>query len=128
MTTILEENKGIGYKVFNPDWTCRGFQYELGKTYTHDGNLNMCSSGFHFCEKLIDCFNYYDWNPKNKVAVVYFDKTQTIKENNGDKSCTKVLYISHELTWEEVMVACNIGIANTRRKLVTQILDRYERG
>lgn len=20
-----------GYKVFNPDWTCRDFQYEVGK-------------------------------------------------------------------------------------------------
>lgn len=21
------------YKVFNPDWTCKGFQYEIGKRY-----------------------------------------------------------------------------------------------
>lgn len=22
-----------GYKVFEPDWTCKGFQYEVGKTF-----------------------------------------------------------------------------------------------
>ena len=25
-----------GYKVFNPDWTCRGFQYEVGKIFEED--------------------------------------------------------------------------------------------
>lgn len=33
-----------GYKVFNPDWTCRGFQYEVGKTFKHDGNIKMCGA------------------------------------------------------------------------------------
>lgn len=28
-----EEFKMKGYKVFNSDWTCRGYQYEIGKTY-----------------------------------------------------------------------------------------------
>ena len=27
-----------GYKVFNPDWTCRNFQYEVGKTF--EGRCN----------------------------------------------------------------------------------------
>ena len=25
-----------GYKVFKPDWTCRGFQYSVGKTFEED--------------------------------------------------------------------------------------------
>lgn len=40
------------YKVFNPDWTCRGFQYEIGKTYVHNGDISMCQAGFHACKKM----------------------------------------------------------------------------
>ena len=48
-----------GYKGFEKDMTCRGFQYEAGKTYTTD-RAELCHSGFHFCEQLADCFDYYD--------------------------------------------------------------------
>ena len=37
-----------GYKVFNSDWTCRGFQYEVGKTYEEDVKPECCERGFHF--------------------------------------------------------------------------------
>ena len=46
------------YKGFNKDMTCRGFQYEEGKTYETD-KAELCSSGFHACENPLDCFNYY---------------------------------------------------------------------
>ena len=59
-----------GYKVFNPDWTCRGFQFEVGKTFTEDVTPVCCDRGFHFCTKAADCFKYYDFDPDNKVAEV----------------------------------------------------------
>ena len=31
-----------GYKVFNPNWTCRDFQYKVGKTYKHEGEIELC--------------------------------------------------------------------------------------
>jgi hypothetical protein len=34
-----------GYKVFEPDWTCRGFQYEVGKTFEEDVTPSCCNSG-----------------------------------------------------------------------------------
>ena len=50
------------YKAMNKDFSCRGFQYEIGKTYNlrRNQNLELCKRGFHFCDILANCFNYYD--------------------------------------------------------------------
>ena len=56
-----------GYKVFNPDWTCRDFKYEVGNTYEEDVDPSVCDKGFHFCKLPKDCFNYYLFDPNNKT-------------------------------------------------------------
>ena len=33
-----------GYKVFDPDWTCRGFRYEVGKTFEEDVMPKCCEA------------------------------------------------------------------------------------
>ncbi len=101
-----------GYKVFNSDWTCRGYQYEVGKTYEIAESPKCCKVGFHFCEKLADCFNYYLFDPNNKVAEIeaigeiHFDDTNS-------KCCTNKIVILKELTWAEVLDMCNTGKGNS---------------
>ncbi len=96
----------IGYKVFNSDWTCRGFQYEVGKVFEHNGNIEMCGAGFHFCQKASDCFNYYDFDSKNKVAEV---EAIGLVETQGNKSVTDKLKIVREISWQEVLTIVNTG-------------------
>lgn len=95
-----------GYKVFNPDWTCRDFRYEVGKTFKHDGNIEMCGAGFHFCQRLADCFNYYTFDSNNKVAEV---EATGLVETQDDKSVTNEIKIIRELTWHEVLDLANAG-------------------
>ena len=99
-----------GYKVFQSDWTCRDFQYEVGKTYHHEGSIGLCSSGFHFCERLVDCFNYYSFNPENKVAEIVATD-EVIK--GDDKSVTNNIEIVRELSWNDVLNLVNTGKGNT---------------
>lgn len=47
------------YKGFDKDLKCRGFQYEIGKTYEMEEEPILCKRGFHFCEKLTDVAPYY---------------------------------------------------------------------
>jgi len=97
-----------GYKVFNPDWTCRDFQYEVGKTFEDDVTPKCCSRGFHFCTKASDCFNYYSFNPENKVAEVL--ALGMVDTESGDtKCCTNKIQIVREISWQELLTIVNTG-------------------
>lgn len=101
-----------GYKVFNSDWTCKGYQFEVGKVFEEDIKPICCEQGFHFCENLIDCFNYYYFNPNNKVAVVE-SLGDIDREANGEKLCTNKIYIIEEISWHKVLDMINAGKGNT---------------
>ena len=90
-----------GYKGFESDMTCRGFQYEVGQTYEHDGDISLCESGFHFCRKMADVLNYYNGSDCRYAVVEALGKVI----NGGNKSVTDRIRIVRELTKAEVFDA-----------------------
>ena len=97
-----------GYKVFNPDWTCKGFQYEVGKIFEEDVKPDCCNRGFHFCTKASDCFNYYDFDPNNKVAEV-LALGEVDSHSDDTKCCTNKIQIVREISWLELLTIVNTG-------------------
>ena len=96
-----------GFKVFNPDWTCRDKQYTCPGAFEEDVTPSVCDRGMHFCKKAADCFNYYSFNPENKVAEVIAPADRTVED--GDKCATNYLEIVREISWQEVLEIVNTG-------------------
>ena len=101
-----------GYKVFNPDWTCKGKQYTCPGTFEEDVNPSVCNVDMHFCKNAADCFRYYDFDPNNHVAEVIAHGTVAEGE---DKCATNKLEIVREIPWAEVLEIVNTGKACTGR-------------
>ena len=80
----------IGYKGFNHDFTCRDFQYEVGKEYETDSAV-CCESGFHFCENPFDVFTYYPPSGNGKLRRYAEVEGSGEKDSDGQKiSCTHI--------------------------------------
>ena len=106
MAEVINVTSIKGYKVFNPDWTCRNFQYKVGETFIYNGNIDMCGKGFHFCQKASDCFYYYTFDSRNKVAEV---EAIGLVETRDDKSVTDKIKIVREIEWQELLTIVNEG-------------------
>lgn len=104
-----------GYKIFNPDWTCRDKQYTCPGEFKEDVKQMLCDAGMHFCPDLKDCFEYYPSDPNYHCAeVVALDEIV----QDGDECATNHLQIIREIPWNEVLKRVNqgkgcTGICNT---------------
>ena len=101
-----------GYKGFDKDLKCKGFQYEVGKEFELDGEIKICERGFHFCKELIDVMNFYDIKNGNRFCEI--EATGEITEDNEHKKyCTNKIKIIKEIPIEEVLKEVNSGYRNS---------------
>ena len=86
----MEEKKIIAYKGFDENLCCRGFQYEVGKEYEQEGEIECCKNGFHACTNPFDVLNYYDADGKNRFCEVEQSGTISTDDNNTKQSSSKI--------------------------------------
>ena len=82
------------YKAFNDDMTCRGFQYEVGKSYDTD-KAELCASGFHTCDYPLDLFSYYP--PSSRFAEVEIEDSTEPEKGADTKRASKHIEIKAEI-------------------------------
>lgn len=74
-----------GYKGFENSLRCRNFKYEIGKTFTVDGEIEICRHGLHFCPHPFYCFTYYspDMSRYARVSTNGIVKADVTYNQNG---------------------------------------------
>ncbi|EBI1933390.1 TPA: hypothetical protein ACGH0I_004941, partial [Salmonella enterica subsp. enterica serovar Kentucky] len=79
------------------DLKCRDFQFEIGKTFHHEGKVEACGSGFHACECPFDVFSYYPPAESRYAETISFGVID--REEIGDtKIASASITIKAELT------------------------------
>jgi hypothetical protein len=101
------------YKALNINMTCRGFKFEIGQKYIHDGDISLCDRGFHACKKCSDIFNYYSFDP-NLTIIAEVELSGTIIDDGGDKVCASEIVVLSTIDWGYALEnLCNTGNSNT---------------
>src|SRR6185437_7286967 len=101
----------ISYKGFNQDWTCRDYQFEVGKSYEMDGKIEACERGFHACEHPLNVFDYY---PPSLSRFAEVTQSGALARHDGD---TKIASA-------KITINCELSIGELVKRAVKYVFDR----
>ena len=113
------------YKGFKQDLTCRGYQFEIGKTFEHDGKVRACSSGFHSCEYPLDCFGYYP--PAESRYAETVAQGDISRDGSDSKIASASITIKAEVSVHQLVTRAIEWIwSKVDRSLEQQVMTGYQ--
>ena len=105
--------KIIAYKAMNPDMTCRGKKYEVGKTYFED-KADCCNKGMHACENPLDVLHYYPLKDSPRFFEVECGGNVDKSREDSKLACT------------ELTVKGEVNFAGLVRATVNAVFNRVK--
>jgi hypothetical protein len=91
-----------GFKGFDKDFKCRGFQFKEGKEYETD-KAKACEAGFHACEYPLDVFGYYD--PANSIFHEVEQSGKLDKNSDDSKVASTKIKIGVKIDFKAMIQA-----------------------
>ena len=122
---IEQENKTIiAYKGFNKDLKCRGFQYEVGNSYSlpEGETVNVCSKGFHACESPLEVLDYYFLDDDANISrfCEVEQSGELSKEENSTKVASSKIKIKAEIKFADLI---KLGVEWLKEKTSPEKVD-----
>jgi len=102
-----------GYKA-SYGGKCINLTYEVGKTYTFNGEIKICIRGFHFCKELKYVFDYYQNRKENDLIVFEIEVLGKVIDEY-DKSVTdkiKIVRILDKKEYDAFLQICEYDVNN----------------
>ena len=110
-----------GYKGFDKNFKCKDMQYEVGKEFSVDGELELCWNGLHFCKYPLDVFTYYGPST-SKFAEV--ESLGEVKNEGSDHHPGDA--IDSKVCTNKLKVCTEIGIPDLVYAAVDYIKDNFD--
>ena len=92
------------YKGFDKDLKCKGFQYEVGKSYEQEGEIECCMNGFHACKFPFAVFRHYVPGGNNRYCtVIQFGEMD--EDGEDSKIASSNIHIDEEIGIDGIIEA-----------------------
>ena len=92
-----------GFKATDKNMCCQpdtdkpAMQYQLGVWYEVEGDLEMCSNGFHFCPSMSGVWSFYSSAETRVFKVIAEDVLDEKKPGAENKCCTRRIMLTEEV-------------------------------
>jgi hypothetical protein len=101
-------------KGFDQNLSCRGYQFEFGKTYSVEGPIEACSNGFHACPVDQHPLSVFEFYPPAGARYA-----EVVQAGASDKQDTKLASAS-------ISIKVELSLGDLAQRAVKWVFDRAD--